>query len=87
MPRADRDPDTVEEPRRREVRGALFRDTRKRFGVSEATLRHGPTATIAPTHIRVETRAASHTRMCFHRPDGNRHQFAAADATRAMESR
>src|SRR5262245_12778685 len=32
MPHADRNPHTVEEPRRREIRGALFRDTRERFG-------------------------------------------------------
>src|SRR2546428_2770331 len=54
MPRADCDPDTVEEPRRREVRGALFRDTGGGFELSEAALEHARAATIAPIHIRVE---------------------------------
>ena len=64
MPRADRDPNTVEEPRRREVRGALFRDTREGFELSEATLEHARAATIAPIHIRVEIAWPSQTRMC-----------------------
>ena len=64
MPRADRDPNTVEEPRRREVRSALFRDTREGFELSEATLEHARAATIAPIHIRVEIAWPSQTRMC-----------------------